>query len=246
MSKFSYFAFLMMAQTILSAPASAGVSFILDDKDIANSSSPTPPDGEYRQECSNRGFSLPASACTGDMLPGLLCPLNPSYTDECCSIRYAYIITSSCMNGTIPSSDTCGGRYRCICDPIVYPKGMDRETCTGKFAYDEVNYCTEKYFDGNGREHEKRYYKNCTCSPNYARCNTSYHLHGVGDSCAYNGNIYYASCACDSGYNKLCSSSGPKDSSDYCLFSHKKYYRVCNSDEADDKTDGETMNSTEQ
>lgn len=237
---------LFVVQTMLAVPASAGVNFILNHNEIANSSNERKEDGDLAAKCHAQGFPVSSSSCTGATLPGLLCPLSPAYTDECCSNRYSYVVTSSCSNGTRPSSDTCGGRYKCICDPIIYPKGYDRERCTGKFTYDEVNYCAETYTDESGVRHEVRYFKNCTCSANYARCNSSYRLHGVGDSCSYNGNIYYASCACDSGYNKLCEASGAKDSSDYCLFNSKKYYRLCNSNEEDNKTDSDTMNSTDQ
>ena len=233
-------------QALTFSPVHAGVSFIVGDGDTANSSQQTNTSGAFQKECRQKGFGLPSSSCSGNTLPGLLCPLNPDYTDTCCSAEYAYVITSSCLNGTIPSSDTCGGRYRCICDPINYPKGPGRENCTGKFAYNEVNYCTESYFDGNGMHHETRYYTSCTCSPSYAKCNPSYRLHGVGDGCSYGGDIYYASCACDSGYNKLCLSSGPKDSSDYCQFNRTKYYRECNNNESDDKNDNDTMDSLDQ
>ena len=118
--------------------AFAGVSFIVKEGDDVNASSNVNPSGDFQKECRVKGFGMPVSSCTGNTLPGLLCPLNPAYTDTCCSAKYAYVITSSCLNGTIPSSDTCGGRYRCICDPIQYPKGIGRETCTGKFAYNEV------------------------------------------------------------------------------------------------------------
>lgn len=240
------FAFVLACQTIIAAPVSAGVSFILDAQETENSSTDTNVSGNFKQECKARGFAVSASSCTGNNLPGLLCPLNPEYTDTCCSARYAYVITSSCLNGTVPSTDTCGGRYRCICDETTYPKGPGRETCTGKFSYNEINYCTESYYDDRGIRHETRYYTSCTCSSSYAKCNPSYRLHGVGDGCSFEGDIYYASCACDSGYNKLCSLSGPKNSNDYCQFNRNKYYKECNNPEEDDKSDNDTMDSIEQ
>jgi len=241
-----YFALITACQLVMIPCASAGISFIVDDDDVANSSSQPNTDGSFKNDCKKRGFKVEASSCKGNTLPGLLCPLNPNYTDTCCAAQYAYVVTSSCPNGTIPSPDTCGGRYRCICDPLEYPKGVDRETCTGKFTYNEVNYCTEKYYDGDGILHETRYYRSCMCSSSYAKCNPSYRLHGVGDGCSYNGEIYYASCACDAGYNKLCLSSGPKNPSDYCQFNRTKYYQECNNDEKDNKDDDTSMDSIEQ
>ena len=246
MLKIKMLSFIIALVCATTSSVFAGVSFIVQEDEDTNTSSEVDTSGDYQKECRARGFGTPVTSCTGNTLPGLLCPLNSQYTDKCCSAKYAYVITSSCLNGTVPSSDTCGGRYRCICDPVRYPKGIGRETCTGKFAYNEVNYCTESYFDAQGIRHETRYYTSCTCSSSYAKCNPSYRLHGVGDGCTYDGDIYYASCACDSGYNKLCLTSGPKDSSDYCQFNRKKYYKECNNKEDNDKEDSDTMDSIDQ
>ena len=240
---------ILLGQLAISFSASANVKFIVDDSDtdINNSKSQNTLDDKYHEACKSKGFAVAASSCTGSTIPGLSCPHNPNYVDKCCDRKYRYVVNSgACSHNATPSSDICGGRFACICDSMTYPKGIDRELCTGKFAYDEINYCTESYVDDKGVEHETRYFKGCTCAPNYARCNSSYHLHGTGDSCSYNGNIYYTSCSCDAGYNKLCSVSGAKDSKDYCLFNRKKYYRECNETETDDKTDDTTMESTEQ
>lgn len=246
MSYIKIIALILACQTTIATQASADVTFILDSEDTANTSTPTNTSGPFQSECAAQGFSKPISSCSGNTLPGLLCPMNPNYTDRCCSAQYAYVITSSCLNRTKPSPDTCGGRYRCICDEQEYPKGPGRETCVGKFTYDEINYCKETYYDNNGIQHETRYYTGCTCSSSYALCNTEHNLHGVGDGCFYEGEYYYASCACNSGYNKLCLASGPKDSSDYCLFNRNKYYRECNNNEDDDKNDDTTMDSLDQ
>ena len=37
-----------------------------------------------------------------------------------------------------------------------------------------------------------------------------------------------------------------KETFDYCLFKGNRYYTACNSEEANDKRDGDTMNSTDQ
>ncbi|MBR1605473.1 MAG: hypothetical protein IJ660_05150 [Alphaproteobacteria bacterium] len=239
---------ILFGQLIASFSALANVTFIVDDNDtdITASKSKNTLDDKYHEACKAKGYAVKASSCTGTTIPGLSCPNNPGYVDTCCDRRYRYVVNSACHHNATPSTDSCGGRFACICDPMIYPKGLDRELCTGKFAYDEINYCTETYVDSNGTEHETRYFKGCTCAANYARCNSSYHLHGTGDSCSYNGNIYYTSCSCDAGYNKLCSSSGAKYSKDYCLFKGKKYYRECNETESDDKTDENTMDSTDQ
>ena len=248
MIKTKYFAYLLAAQTALCTQAFAGVNFILDaDEDTANQTTPSSADGEYAEKCAAKGFSVKSSTCTGNKLPGLLCPLNPDYTDKCCSAEYIYVITSSCTGGTVAAAnDTCGGRYRCVCDPVMYPYGDDRLTCEGKFAYDTINYCTQIVYADNGTPHHKRYYKGCACNGSYAQCNSGYNLHGIGDACSYNSNVYYKQCICNAGYNKLCNSSGPADSNDYCLFNGKKYYRSCVTAEADDKQDSDAMNSTDQ
>lgn len=247
MNKFNYLSLIIIASQLLCYyPANAGVKFIIQKADEANSYKENDLEHDFAKACEKKGFGVKASSCSGFKQPGLLCPLSSDYTDKCCNVEYAYITPGSCNDGTSSSSDTCGGRYRCICNAVTYPKGPGRESCTGKFAYDEINYCTETYYDSEGTLHQTRYFKGCMCSSSYARCDTSHHLHGVGDGCAYNNNTYYALCACDSGYNKRCSSSGAKNSSDYCLFNGNRYYRSCNSDEADDKKDSDTMNSTDQ
>lgn len=246
MIKNSYLAVIFACQTLATTQAFAGVNFILNTDDIANQSKDATVDGEFARECRAKGFSLRSDSCSGNEQPGLLCPLSPDYTDACCSARYAYVIPGQCSGRTIPSSDTCGGRYRCICSETEYPKGPGRETCTGKFSYNEINYCAERYYDADGASHETRYYTGCMCSSSYAKCNSSYRLHGTGDSCVFNGDVYYASCACDAGYNKRCEKTGAKYSKDYCLFNRVKYYTECNGNEADDKSDSDTVDSVSQ
>ena len=246
MNKINYLSIVIACQIFLCCPVSAGVKFIIHESDDVNQSKNNDLEQDYAKACENKGFGVKISSCTGVKQPGLLCPLSSEYTDKCCSVEYAYITPGSCTDGTSSSSDTCGGRYRCVCNPTTYPKGPGRESCSGKFAYDEINYCTETYYDSEGTLHQSRYFKGCMCSSSYARCNSSHHLHGMGDGCAYNGNTYYTACACDSGYNKRCLASGPKYSSDYCLFKGDRYYSVCNSEEANDKKDDDTMNSTDQ
>ena len=85
----------------------AGVSFIVKEDEDTNTSSEVDTSGDYQKECRAKGFGTPVTSCTGNTLPGLLCPLNSQYTDKCCSAKYAYVITSSCLNGTVPSSDCC-------------------------------------------------------------------------------------------------------------------------------------------
>lgn len=245
--KTKYYLFLLLACQVLAvSPTYAKVQFIIKETEDANSTKGKNIADDLASACAQKGFPIKASSCTGFKQAGLLCPLSADYTDKCCNVEYAYTLPGSCNDGTSSSSDTCGGRYRCICNPIAYPKGPGRESCTGKFSYDEVNYCTETYYDDSGTLHQTRYFKGCMCSSSYARCNTSHHLHGVGEGCAYNGNTYYTSCACDSGYNKRCISSGAKYPHDYCLFNGNRYYTVCNSEEANDKSDSDTMNSTDQ
>lgn len=248
MKKHQTLAVIFLSQLIMLSSAFASVKFIVgeDDIDISTPQNPGYHDDQYHRVCSEKGFKIRASTCTGSTMPGFRCPNNPQYVDQCCDRKFRYVVNSACHHNATPSSENCGGRFACVCDPVVYPKGIDRELCTGRFAYDEVNYCTEISVDSNGTEHETRYFKGCTCASNYARCNSSYHLHGAGDSCAYNGNIYYTSCRCDSGYNKLCTATGAKNTNDYCLLNRKKYYRECKGAENDDKTDDTTMDSTDQ
>ena len=250
MQKIKILTFSLIFQISLISSTYAGVSFIVKDGQDINSTNNHEFENNYKKACSDAGFSVETSSCTGLKYPGLICPYSPFYTDECCNSRYAYVLEGACSDGTVPDTDPiegkCGGRYRCICDRAIYPKGIDRDKCTGKFTYDPVDRCIEKYFDDNGVEQEKYYYKGCTCSSSYARCNSTYHLHGVGEGCSDGTYIYYASCACDTGYNKLCLSSGPRDSNNYCRFNGRKYYTACNSEESDNKQDSDTMDSTEQ
>lgn len=245
-----YLTFVLISQTIIISSALAGVTFIVNEDQDVNASKEHNYENNYEQACKEAGFKVKSSSCTGMQHPGLRCPYSPQYTDECCDSRYVYVVEGGCSSGTVPDTNPntgrCGGRYRCICDRSVYPKGADRDKCTGKFTYDPVDRCTERYYDGSGVEHEKYYYKRCTCSSSYARCNSTHHLHGIGDGCSDGTFVYYTACACDAGYNKLCLSSGPRDSSDYCRFNGRKYYRICNSEEADNKQDNDTMDSTEQ
>ena len=243
-----YLSFILVSQFVLSATASANVRFIIEDGDeiSLNSVVGKTLDDKYHEACKEKGFSIKTSSCTGNTMPGFRCPYSPEYVDKCCDIKYSYAINSACHYNATPSSELCGGRFACVCDPMEYPKGIGRESCTGKFAYDEINYCVETYIDSSGTEHETRYFKGCTCASNYARCNSSYRLRGSGDSCSYNGAIYYSSCSCETGYNKLCLASGAKHPSDYCLFKGKKYYRECISIEDDNKLDDAEMNSTDQ
>ena len=205
--------------------------------------------GDTEKKCKRLGFTREVEECrTQNKNTGLLCPFNPNYTDQCCDKEYAYILTSHCSNNTTPSHDTCGGRYKCICDPLQYPKGIGRQLCSGKFGYDEVNYCIETTIDNNGGTTNTRYYRGCTCADNYARCNPAYHLHGVGEPCRDRDGdtAYYTRCACDAGFNKLCTTSGAKYPNDYCLFNGKRYYKECIQVETDDKTDDSEMSSTAQ
>ncbi len=203
--------------------------------------------GDTEKKCKAKGFGVNIQSCKNkNKNVGLLCPLNSNFTDQCCDKEYGYILTSSCINNTTPSHDTCGGRYKCICDPYQYPKGIGRDSCNGEFAYDEINYCIETSIDDNGTTHQTRYFRGCTCASNYARCNPAYHLHGVGEPCRDGNNSYYTRCVCDAGFNKLCMASGAKYPNDYCLFNGKRYYRECNQAEADDKTNDSEMSSTEQ
>jgi len=250
MYKYKYLTLSLLFQTSIIFSANAGVNFIINEGNDVNQTAQKEYINDYEKACSEANFKVKTSSCTGTQHPGLICPYSPLYTDKCCSSRYAYVLAGSCAFGTVPDTDpnegTCGGRYRCVCDRTEYPKGIDREKCTGKFTYDPVNRCTEKYFDDDGIEHEKYYYKGCTCSSNYARCSSTYHLRGVGEGCSDGTYIYYTSCACEAGYNKLCSASGPRDGNNYCKFNGRKYYLSCNSEEADNKQDDDVMNSTDQ
>ena len=242
MSSFKCFVLFLVCQTALVSIAHADVQFIIGVDDEANAGSMIDPDGDDGGECAKRGFSVLSSSCKGDKQPGLLCPFTPRYTDTCCSVRYAYDATATCSYGTVLSQDTCGGRHKCVCDEKEYPKGPGREICSGKFAYDEVNYCAEKF----GSMEEIRYFKRCTCSSQFATCDASVHRRGAGDSCSVDERTYYSFCSCDPGYNKLCEKSSPKQANDYCLLNGKKYYLECTEDEEDDKSDSDTMNSVDQ
>jgi hypothetical protein len=134
-----HYLFLTLAgQLFLTASVQADTRFIIDtEEDLNYLTVPNNLDDGIRA-CKKLGFSILASTCTGVNIPGRICPYNNLYTDECCNGKYRYVINSACHHNATPSSDLCGERFACICNPTIYPKGIDREQCTGKFSYDEI------------------------------------------------------------------------------------------------------------
>ena len=74
--------------------------------------------------CLESGYTT--RSCTG-LLPGDVCPYEPTYMSGCCELDYQYVSSSSCVAPLSADEETCGGKYRCYCDRAKFPYGKDRE-----------------------------------------------------------------------------------------------------------------------
>ena len=239
----------IIANAIFTFDAYARVTFIIGEDEDYNSTKSKNLEDNAAEACRRDGFPTPVSSCTGNTRPGHICYHSPKYTDQCCAAKYSYNVITTCPSGTVPSSQTCGGRHACVCPP-EYGYGIDRNKCIGSFSYDYSEICYEKYYTSDGTYVETPYFKGCICPNNYATCSSEYNLKGAGDVCNYKGVNYYTNCVCHTGYNKRCSKyNDPVDPNDYCKLNGIKYYKACKDpteNEKNDKSDSDTMGSTEQ
>lgn len=167
--------------------------------------------------CKSAGFSTPVVTCTADgKSPGTLCPFDGGLTNECCDPAYKYDKTE-CGYPLTASSDTCGGKYKCICDRSLYPQGPDNK-CVAPQEYDTSDTCTEG---------GTKYYGRCKCPENYIEGCTGPNQEGKGAACEISGDKNYAACQCKAGYNLTCADFGPVTPSDYCELKGIKYYKQC-------------------
>ena len=69
------------------------------------------------KKCKDEGYTLETCA-TGT--PADFCPYNHNYFRSCntCDSSYQY---TSCDYPLTLSSDSCGGKYKCVCDTTLYP-----------------------------------------------------------------------------------------------------------------------------
>ena len=170
------------------------------------------------KKCKDEGYTLETCA-TGT--PADFCPYNHNYFRSCntCDSSYQY---TSCDYPLTLSSDSCGGKYKCVCDTTLYP--VTASSCAAPMvpASGDGSSCT-----ANG---ETRY-SECVCPSSYTETCTAQNMQGKGTGCTKNGETLYAACECKPGYNLTCSGDGnsPVKPTDYCLKDGIKYYDNCNS-----------------
>ena len=200
----------------------AGVHFI--------TTAPTDePNFEVRDRCLSAGYATEASSCSGDRLPGKVCPYDSSLVEGCyppdtwCS-KYGYSITvGSCSFPEFPQ-DKCPyneNMYsRCALDveQACQTTGYNAQ-CESGYIQDEADVCS---YDSS--------YKKCVCNPcdgydySFDEANEQgYHASSM--FCNSCGEIKYKRVEnnCD-GY-KLCEYGG--SSLDVCWSGSTKYFKDC-------------------
>ena len=102
-----------------SAYKTAGVYFITNNKE--QNFSPAGMGNEFGDPtdttCARYGFTV--KSCASGLF-NKSCPYNDKIYDKCCDATYKYN-PSQCAAPKKLSSDTCGGKYKCYCDPATYP-----------------------------------------------------------------------------------------------------------------------------
>ena len=167
-------------------------------------------------KCKKEGYTLTSCA---EGTPANFCPYDRNYFKTCntCSAEYKY---TECTSPLTKSSDSCGGKYKCVCDTQLYPV----TSCSSPQVPDTSSgsSCTA---GGETR------YTGCVCPSNYTEECTGQNQQGKGTGCIKNGSTKYTGCECKSGYNLTCSGDGnsPQKPTDYCLLNGIKYYNSCNS-----------------
>lgn len=162
--------------------------------------------------CQRKGYILTKCETEGTY-PALLCPDNSSYFKTCCAEAYK---NTSCTYPLTKSADSCGGKYKCICDTSLYLV----TSCTAPqvVATGSGTSCTA---DGVTR------YSECVCPAAYSETCSGLNLQGKGTGCTKNGTTKYTACECKAGYNLTCSDLGPSKPTDYCQLNGIKYYNSC-------------------
>lgn len=173
-------------------------------------------------KCNAAGFKTAVSACSGNYVPGRVCPYDTNLTDRCCNRNYSFE-RGKCFYPKSLSSDTCGGKYKCTCDTALYPYSSSNCTAPHYLSGEKCSYS----YTNNGSVTTYTYYTECLCPANYKTCNAGQKQVGIGTVCRFNGQDLYAACECKSGYNQTCRNFGPINASDYCLLSGIQYYNAC-------------------
>ncbi len=160
--------------------------------------------------CKKLGY--PLNKCEAGSWSFDFCPYNREYFKTCCADSYKYT-SATCNHPNELSSDSCGGKYRCVCNRTLYP----------------VSKCISPQIGASDRcvEEGTTYYSECVCPSNYNQTCTGANQEGAGVGCTYNGVTKYTACQCKAGYNMTCSELGPVTPSDYCLMNGVKYYNNC-------------------
>jgi len=190
----------------------AAVHFITNDGKVSFDGFPEFND-ETPEKCKNLGYTQ--TSCTGGS-PADVCPYNSSYFKECCTSDYKY---TECDYPLVKSSESCGGKYKCVCDTTLYP----------------VTGCASPQIPVSGSENSctaygVTRYAECICPSGYTETCEGQNMQGKGEGCTKNGETLYTGCECKSGYNLTCSGEGnsPAKPTDYCLKDGIKYYNNCN------------------
>ena len=160
--------------------------------------------------CKNLGYTK--DSCDAGYWKFDFCSYNLKYFKTCCSDSYKYT-SATCNSPNELSTDSCGGKYKCVCNRTLYP----------------VTKCTSPQVVSNDSctEEGTKYYSECVCPSNYNQTCTGTNQQGSGEGCTYNGVTKYTACQCKAGYNMTCSELGPVTPSDYCLLNGTKYYNNC-------------------
>ncbi len=162
------------------------------------------------QTCKNLGYTK--DTCETGYWKFDFCSYNLKYFKTCCSDSYKYT-SATCNSPNELSTDSCGGKYKCVCNRTLYP----------------VTKCTSPQVVSNDSctEEGTKYYSECVCPSNYNQTCTGTNQQGSGEGCTYNGVTKYTACQCKAGYTMTCPELGPVKPSDYCLLNGIKYYNEC-------------------
>jgi len=223
---------LSMADGFSRLPASAykiaGVYFITSNKGqvFGSESMNNQFDDPTGESCARYGFSV--TSCLSGLF-NKVCPYNDKFYDKCCETAYKYT-ASECPSPKKLSSDTCGGKYKCSCDPTDYPYA----SCNAPQIKGET--CS----DDNGT-----HYSSCACPegvPAEHGCQ-SYYATPCGSICqvAYSDNCrnrtavqtpygcekYFDDCSskCEKAYPNNCHNRSAVSTPYGC----EKYYADCSS-----------------
>ena len=178
-----------------SAYKTAGVYFITNNKE--QNFSPAGMGNEFGDPtdttCARYGFTV--KSCASGLF-NKVCPYNDKIYDKCCDATYKYN-PSQCTTPKKLSSDTCGGKYKCYCDPATYPyascvapqikgasctddSGTRYQTCTCPASVPTPYGCQTYYPSPCGSVCKVAYTDNCR---NRASAQTPYGCEKYWDDC---------------------------------------------------------------